>query len=65
MTEHIIEDVHLTLPRHIFSVQVKSGACYITGQWEQDQNKIKEIQPYPLTFYYLLLFFIIKYDSLS
>ena len=29
----IYEGVHLTLPPHIFSVQVKSGACYITGQW--------------------------------
>ena len=26
------EGVHLILPRHIFSVQIKSGACYITGQ---------------------------------
>ena len=25
--------VHLTLPPHIIFVQVKSGACYITGQW--------------------------------
>ena len=25
------EVVHLTFPPHIFSVQVKSGACYITG----------------------------------
>ena len=23
--------VHLTLPPHFFSVQVKSGACYITS----------------------------------
>ena len=28
-----IEGVHLTLPPDIFSVQVKSGACYLTGQW--------------------------------
>ena len=27
------EGVYLTLPPHIFSVQVTSGACYITGQW--------------------------------
>ena len=27
------EDVHLILPTYIFSVQVKSGACYVTGQW--------------------------------
>ena len=27
------EGDHLTLPAHILSVQVKSGACYITGQW--------------------------------
>ena len=25
--------VHLTLPPPIFSVQVNSGACYVTGQW--------------------------------
>ena len=24
-----------------FTVQVKSGACYITGQWGRGQNKIK------------------------
>ena len=36
------EGVNLTLPPHIFSVQVKSGACYITGKWERVQNKIKE-----------------------
>ena len=33
--------VHLTFPPHIFPVQVKSGACYITGQWGLAQNKIK------------------------
>ena len=38
----IYEGVHLTLPPHIFSIQVKSGACYITGQWERVRNKIKE-----------------------
>ena len=27
------EGVHLTLPLHVFSVQVMFGACYITGQW--------------------------------
>ena len=37
------ESVHLTLPPHIFSFRVKSGLCYITGQWGQVQNKIKEI----------------------
>ena len=26
-----------------FSVQVKSGACYITGQWGRVQSKMKEI----------------------
>ena len=28
-------------PPHIFSVQVKSGTCYITGQWgvSSEQNK--------------------------
>ena len=38
----IYEGVHLTLPSHTFSIQVKSGACYITGQWERVRNKIKE-----------------------
>ena len=38
----IIEGVHLTLTPHIFFVQVKSGACYITGQWWRVQNEIKE-----------------------
>ena len=36
------EGVHLTLPTHIFSVQIKSGAYYITGEWGRAQNKIKE-----------------------
>ena len=45
-----------------FSVQVKSGTCYITGQWGRVQNKIKK--PLTLTFYYLL-FFVIKFVSLS
>ena len=35
------EGVHLTLPPHIFPVQVKSGACYIIGHWGRVQNKIK------------------------
>ena len=33
---------NLILPPHVFSVQVKSGACYITGQWWRVQNKTKE-----------------------
>ena len=37
-----IEGVHLTMLSHIFSVQVKSGACYITGQWVRVENKIKQ-----------------------
>ena len=36
------EGVHLTLPTHIFYIQVNSGAPYITGQWGQVQNEIKE-----------------------
>ena len=28
-----------------FSVQVKSGACYFTGQWGRVQNEVKENQP--------------------
>ena len=39
----VIEGVHLTLPPHILSVQVKPGAGYITGQWGRVQNKIEEI----------------------
>ena len=38
----VYEGVHLTLPPHIFSVQVKSEACYITGQFGRVHNKIKE-----------------------
>ena len=38
----ILKNSLLTLPRHTFSVQVKSGAGYIKGQWGQVQNKIKE-----------------------
>ena len=34
------EVAHLTFFPHIFSVQVKSGACYIKGQWGRVQNKI-------------------------
>ena len=37
-----VEGVHLTLTLHFFSVQVKSGTCYITGQWGRAQNEIKE-----------------------
>ena len=36
------EGVLLILPPHIFSVQAKPGACYITGQWGRVQNKTKE-----------------------
>ena len=40
------------------------SSCYITGQWGRVQNKIKETEPKTLTqfltFYYLLLFLIIK-----
>ena len=36
------EVVHLTFPPHIFSVQVNSRACYITGQCGRVRNKIKE-----------------------
>ena len=39
------EGVHLTLPPNIFSAQVKSGACYITGQWGWVQNKKKKHNP--------------------
>ena len=36
----VSEDAHLILPPHIFPDQVKSGACYIMGQWGRVQNKI-------------------------
>ena len=32
------EKIHLILPP-IFTVQVKSGACYITGHWGRVQKK--------------------------
>ena len=35
------EGAHLTFPPDIFPVQIKSGACYITGQWGRVKNKIK------------------------
>ena len=63
------EGVHLALPPHFFSIQVKSGACYITGQWvaSSKQNKRNLIPTLTLTPKpnYLLLFFIIKFVSLS
>ena len=34
-----IQAVHRTFPPHIFSIQVKSGACYITGQSGRVQNE--------------------------
>ena len=34
----ICKGVHLTLPHHIFSVQVKAGACYIMGQWVESSE---------------------------
>ena len=42
---------------HIFSVQTKSGACYITGQWGE-QNKINLTLALTLN---LLLFIMIKF----
>ena len=39
---NVLEGVHLTFLPHIFPVQVKSGACYIAGQWGRVQNKVKE-----------------------
>ena len=36
------EGVHLTLPPHIFSVQEKSAAFYITGQSGRAQDTTKE-----------------------
>ena len=63
----LIEGVHLTLSPHIFSVQVKSGASYITGQWfaSSEWNKRNLILTLTLNLNYLLLFFIIKFVSLS
>ena len=51
----------MAFPSQVFSVQVKSGACYITGQWGQVQNKIDQT----LTLTLNLLFFIIKCVFLS
>ena len=52
ISQYVIQPkgVHLTLAPHklltgSFSVQVKSAACYITGQQGQVQNIIKESQP--------------------
>ena len=63
------EGVHLTLPPHIFSAHVRFGVCYITGQWvaSSEQNK-RNITPTPILTLnpnYPLLFFIIKFVSLS
>ena len=41
----LMEGVDLALPPDIFSVHVKSGACYITGPCGRVQNKIKETLP--------------------
>ena len=35
----MFEVVHLTFPSRIFSVSVKLGACYITGQWVEFRLK--------------------------
>ena len=35
------EGIHVTLPPHIFPLQVNPGACYITGLWGRVQNKLK------------------------
>ena len=61
------EGVHLTLPPHIFSVQVRFGVCYITGQWVTSSEKDKRnLTPTPnLNPNYPLLFSIIKFVSLS
>ena len=63
----LIEVVHLTLTPHIFSVQLKSGAKYFTGQWfaSSEWNKRNLTLTLPLNPNYLLLFFIIKFVSLS
>ena len=53
---YVSKVVHLAFPPHIFSVEVKSGACYSTGQWGRVQNKIN----LTLTLYFLL-FLIIKF----
>ena len=71
-----LEDVHLILPPHIFSVQVKSGACYITGQWDpsSEQNKKNLTPTLTLTIHLLLpsivfhnaiCFFVVIFTALS
>ena len=48
-----------SLRLHVFAIKVKSGACYITGQWGQVQNK----RNLTLTRFGVvhLLFFIVKF----
>ena len=56
-----VEIVHLTSPPHIFSVEVKSGACYTRisgGEFWIKLNKPNPILTLTLKF---LLFFIIKF----
>ena len=37
----LYEVVYLTFPPYIFTVKVKSAACYITGQWGRVHSEIK------------------------
>ena len=56
----------MTIPPPIFSVQVMFGRCYISGQWGQVQNKLKNALTYfQELFWQFLLFFIIKVVFLS
>ena len=66
------EGVHLALPPHFFSIQVKSGACYITGQWvaSSKQNKRNLIPtltltPKPIVFHNKICVFIMIFTALS
>lgn len=52
-----VEVIHLTVPPHVFSDLIKFGACYITCQWGQVQNEIKDVIIYFQKLF--LLFFII------
>ena len=51
------ECVHLTKwHQHIFSVSVKFGACYITGQWGEFKVKIATICLHKLFWYFFVVF---------
>ena len=65
-----IESVYLALPPHIFSIQLKSGPCCITGHWGRVQNEIKKPNPnpnllLPVVFHNKICVFIMIFMALS